>query len=209
MPKIKVNDINMYYEIHGEGFPLLMINGLATDVNWWFSEMIESFSQTFKTIIFDNRGAGRSDKPDIPYSIQMMANDTIGLMDVLDIKKAHIFGVSMGGAIAQEIAITFPERVEKLILGCASCGGSKAVLPSEEIMQMWMNPKKMVPGELVNELLSHCFTVDFFENNQDFISSYKQHIMKYAIPFDSYRHQIEAGMHFNSGLRLKKISAST
>ena len=142
MPKIKVNDINIYYEIYGEGFPYVMIMAMAGDVNWWTPEIIEASSQNFKTIIFDNRGTGQTDEPAIDYSMKLFADDTVGLMDALNIEKAHILGVCMGGFIAQEIALSYPDRVEKLILGCTHCGGSKQIPPSGKIMRKMMSPKK-------------------------------------------------------------------
>ena len=176
----------MYYEIHGEGFPYVMISGSPCDVNWWIPEQIEVPSKYFKTIIFDNRGSGRTDKPVMDYSIKMFADDTVGLMNALNIEKAHVLGVSMGGFIAQEIAISYPERVEKLILCCTHCGGSKQVLPSNETIQKMMIPRRTTPEELVNKTLSFCFTDDFFKNNPDFIESYKQRISKIPISLDSY-----------------------
>lgn len=85
MPKVKVNDINMYYEIHGDGFPIIMIMGLGANADWWTPELLEGISRYFKLIIFDNRGAGRTDKPEMDYSIKMFADDTISLMNVLNI----------------------------------------------------------------------------------------------------------------------------
>jgi pimeloyl-ACP methyl ester carboxylesterase len=117
MPKAKVNGIDLYYEVHGQGEPLFMIMGFAgSRAGWIFQRRV--FHKYFQVITFDNRGVGKSDKPDGPYSIRMMAEDTIGLMDHLGIEKAHILGVSMGGYIAQELAINYPERVRKLVLGC-------------------------------------------------------------------------------------------
>jgi pimeloyl-ACP methyl ester carboxylesterase len=94
-----------------------MIMGFAGSSGGWIFQM-SAFRKHFQVITFDNRGVGRSDKPEGPYSIRMMAEDTIGLMDHLGIKKAHVMGVSMGGYIAQELAINHPERVRKLVLGC-------------------------------------------------------------------------------------------
>jgi len=199
----------MYYEIHGEGFPYVMIIGLAADVNWWIPEVIEPSSQNFKTIIFDNRGAGRTDKPKIKYSIKMMADDTVGLMDALKIEKAHIFGASMGGMIAQEIALTYPERVERLVLCCTHCGGSKQVFPSNEIVQMMATPREVSPEELVNDIIPLVYTEDFIKNNPDFIETYKQRMLKTPIPLDSYQRQTQATMSFSSGMRLKRIKAPT
>ena len=81
MPKVKVNDIEIYYEIHGDGFPLVMIMGLSANIDWWELPLIEELSKQFKVIIFDNRGAGRTDKPAMDFSIKMFADDTVGLMN--------------------------------------------------------------------------------------------------------------------------------
>ena len=121
MPLRHVNDINMYYEIHGKGEPLLMIQGLGFEMSAMVTEpgksrYIDRFTDRYQVILFDYRGVGRTDKPDIPYSIGMLADDTVGLMDALGIRKAHIMGTSMGSQIAQTIAAHYPDRVKGLIL---------------------------------------------------------------------------------------------
>lgn len=119
MPTIEVNDINMYYEIHGEGEPLVNIQGWGVEItsaSFGASQIIEEFAKHYKVIAFDNRGVGRTDKPDVPYSIEMMTEDTIGLMDALGIERAHIVGGSLGGCVAQVIAAKYPERVKGLVL---------------------------------------------------------------------------------------------
>ncbi len=126
--KVKVNDINMYYEIHGDGFPLVMIHGFCGTLDVWPRPVIEELSKSFKTVIFDNRGAGRTDKPDIKYSIKMFADDIVGLMDILKIEQAHVLGHSMGGSIALGLSINYPERVKKLV----PCSTGYSVLPSQE-----------------------------------------------------------------------------
>src|SRR2546421_5543706 len=115
MPYVKVNDIQMYYEMHGDGESLVVILGLGTDVSEW-DGIIRWLAEKYKVLAFDNRGAGRTDKPDIPYSIEMMAQDTEELMNALAIERASILGISMGGRIALALALRHPERVEKLIL---------------------------------------------------------------------------------------------
>jgi 3-oxoadipate enol-lactonase len=115
MPVVTVNDLNMYYEIHGEGEPLVLIAGLATDVTA-YERLIAALSQRYRVIAFDNRGVGRTDKPDIPYSIDMMAEDTAGLLTALGIGRAHVLGVSMGGRIAVALALRHPDQVKSLIL---------------------------------------------------------------------------------------------
>jgi pimeloyl-ACP methyl ester carboxylesterase len=121
MPLAHVNDIDMYYEIHGKGEPLLMIQGLGFEMSAMVTEpgksrYIDKFTDRYQVIVFDYRGIGRTDKPDIPYSIGMLADDTVGLMDALGIRKAHIMGTSMGSQIAQTIAAQYPDRVKGLIL---------------------------------------------------------------------------------------------
>jgi len=115
MPSIAVNDINLYYELHGDGQPLVLILGLGTDVSEW-DWLVRWLAERYRVLVFDNRGAGRTDKPDIPYSIAMMANDTAGLMQAVGMEQAIILGISMGGRIALELALQHPQMVKKLIL---------------------------------------------------------------------------------------------
>ncbi len=116
MPKAPVNGINMYYEVHGKGVPLVMIQGFAGNHQAWFFQA-HVFKKYYKVIIFDNRGIGKTDKSSEPYTIRTMADDVIGLMDSIGVDKAHVLGLSLGGMVAQEVAISYPERVSKLVLG--------------------------------------------------------------------------------------------
>lgn len=97
--------------------PLVVFMGMgATRSSWRYQT--ETFRRYFRTVTFDNRGVGKSDKPAGPYSIKMMADETLGLMDHLGIERAHVLGVSLGGMIAQELAASHPERVDRVVLGC-------------------------------------------------------------------------------------------
>jgi 3-oxoadipate enol-lactonase len=133
IPHVKVGSLNMYYEAHGEGQPLLLISGLGDDLNVWASQLPE-LARKYRVDTFDNRGSGRTDAPDMPYSIRMMAEDTAGLMDALNIQRAHVLGVSMGGYIAEELAITYPGRVASLVLATTSVG---PYLVKISILQAW------------------------------------------------------------------------
>jgi pimeloyl-ACP methyl ester carboxylesterase len=115
MPTIQVNDIHMYYEIYGEGKPLVLINGLGSDLSE-IDRLTRWLAQKYRVLVFDNRGAGRTDKPDMPYSIEMMAEDTAQLLNALGIEQASVLGISMGGRIALALALQHPERVARLIL---------------------------------------------------------------------------------------------
>jgi pimeloyl-ACP methyl ester carboxylesterase len=205
LPKVKVNDIDIFYKVYGEGFPLIMITGLAGDSNWWSPKEIKWYSHYFKTVIFDNRGAGRTSKPKDGYSITQFASDVIGLMNVLKIKKAHILGSSMGGMIAQEIAINYPERVEKLILCSTHCGGKKKINPSQEILEMMVSPNQ----DLIDGIITLCFTQRILKNNARLISRFRKRISKTRIPPRSYVLQLKSVDSFDTCSRLNQIIAPT
>ncbi len=115
MPQIQVSDIQMYYEIHGAGQPLVLIAGLGVDVSEW-GRLIRQLAGHYRVLAFDNRGVGRTDKPDAPYSMEMMADDTAALMQAVGFDSAVILGISMGGRIALELALRHPKNVRQLIL---------------------------------------------------------------------------------------------
>lgn len=121
MPKAIVNGINMYYEVQGKGVPLVLIQGFSGNHQAWFFQT-PVFKKYYRVIIFDNRGIGRTDKSREPYTIRTMADDVIGLMNHLGVDRAHVLGLSLGGMVAQEIAISYPERVIKLVLGSTFAG---------------------------------------------------------------------------------------
>jgi pimeloyl-ACP methyl ester carboxylesterase len=132
MPTVRANGIDIYFEEHGSGEPLLLIMGWGGNAATW-QPQIPGLAEHYRLIVFDNRGAGRSSAPDEPYTIRQMAADTFGLLDALDVARAHVFGISMGGMIAQELALEQPERVASLVLGCTSPGGEKAAGLHDEI----------------------------------------------------------------------------
>ena len=152
----------MYYEVHGKGQPFLLISGLGSDLNGWALQIPE-FAKKYRVIAFDNRGSGRTDAPDMPYSIRMMAEDTVGLMDALSIEKAHVLGVSMGGYIAQELAIRYPSRVASLILVTTSVG---PYLLKISVLQAWARQalRDMRPMTFFQIMLPFMFNDSSFES---------------------------------------------
>lgn len=115
MPTVSVNGLRMYYELAGAGQPLVLIAGLGLDLSEC-GQLIDALSVHYRVLAFDNRGAGRTDKPDEPYTIRQMAADTAGLMRALGIERAHLVGMSLGGRIALDLAFEYPERVRSLVL---------------------------------------------------------------------------------------------
>ena len=115
MPIVRANGININYEVRGQGEPLILIMGLGADGSVWDLHA-QAYEQHFRCILMDNRGAGFSDKPEGPYTTEMMADDTAGLLDALGIETARVAGISMGGAIAQNLALRYPQKVRSMVL---------------------------------------------------------------------------------------------
>jgi pimeloyl-ACP methyl ester carboxylesterase len=128
MPFANSQGAKIYWEQHGSGPPVLLIMGLSFTHEMWF-RVLPSLSDSYHAILFDNRGMGRSDVPRGPYRIGQMAADAVAVMDAAGISAAHIVGASMGGMIAQELALRYPRRVLSLLLGCTSYGGLFARWP--------------------------------------------------------------------------------
>lgn len=116
MSKVSVNNISLYYEIHGEGEPIVFIAGFSSDHTIW-KEVVQEFAKSYQVILFDNRGSGQSEVPQGPYSIEDMAQDVLELCAKIGIKKSHFVGNSMGGFILQHLALKNPELVKSAVIG--------------------------------------------------------------------------------------------
>ena len=190
----KLNDIEMYYEVHGKGTPLLMIPGYAVSSETW-SPFWKRLLNIYQVILIDNRGTGRSSTPNIVYSIKMMADDIAGLMEAINISKAHIIGGSMGGMIAQELVLNHPEKVKSLILGMTSCGGPQSIQISEEVqkkMQITANPPPEMSMEEVMEITwSLFYSHSYVEKNREILKKEAMSI-KYPTPIIGKWRQAQA-----------------
>ena len=124
--------VKIYWEEHGAGDPLLLIMGLGATLEWWH-HILPLLSSKFRTIVYDNRGVGHNDVPTGPYSIPMMAGDAAAVLDAAGVASSRVFGASMGGMIAQELALNHPARVRALVLGCTACGGTHVVPAKREV----------------------------------------------------------------------------
>jgi pimeloyl-ACP methyl ester carboxylesterase len=137
MPFVENQGTKIYWDEQGQGAPVLLIMGLGYPSVAWHRTR-PSLSQHFRTIAFDNRGVGLSDVPPGPYSIATMASDAAAVLDAAGITRAHVFGISMGGMIAQEFALQYPARTRSLILGCTSAGGPSAVRAERKVADVMM-----------------------------------------------------------------------
>src|SRR5690349_16298459 len=134
----------IYWDEQGTGEPVLLIMGLGYPSYLWHRTR-PTLAARYRTIALDNRGVGRSDVPPGPYPIALMASDAAAVLDAAGIESAHIFGMSMGGMIAQEFALQYPQRVRSLILGCTAAGGPTAVRAEAEVNKILMS--RMDPEE--------------------------------------------------------------
>jgi len=211
MPTVKVGDINMYYDIHGEGEPLALIMGYGDSSEEWFLQ-IPGLSREYRMVAFDNRGAGRSDKPDIPYTMEMMAGDIAGLLEALAIDAAHIYGISMGGMIAQEFALRYPDKVISLILGCTMCGGTQAIAPDAEVLTFLFDmerAKRLTTEEITREMPPFMYIQEFIDKNPDIVEQDIANRVKYFPPLHGFMRQAEAMMAHDTYDRLPQIKAPT
>ncbi len=135
MPTVQANGLTLYYERHGAGAPLVLISGVGYGA-WFWHRLLPLVSAQCEVIVFDNRGAGASDKPPGPYSVPMLAADTAGLLEALGIHQAAVLGHSLGGFVAQELAIQRPDLVGRLILASTNHGGPDVVPITPEALQV-------------------------------------------------------------------------
>jgi len=208
MPSVRINNIDCYYEIHGNGRPLILIAGLASDSQSW-QPILRGLAEYFKVVIFDNRGIGRTQYPQDSFQISTLALDAVCLLDELVIERADILGHSMGGYIAQEIAIEYPERVNRLILA------STCAVTSQKNKSIFGDLFKILESgkdyELfIREFFYSIFTPEYLSNKENFESAVKS-ALHYPFPVtpEGFRLQVEALSNFSSQDRLSRIKAST
>ena len=208
---VPINGIKMYYREAGEGFPLMALMGLGANSDWWSPEIIRELSSHYRLVMPDNRGAGRTECPEENWTIENNADDTIALMDTLGIEKAHLMGVSMGGSIAQAVAINYPDRIEKLVLNCTLCGFTNGVPPCDETMNML---GAFATGDLSIEETAHkttelLYSQHTFETNPELLEGFVQIYSLAPISQEGLMKQMTAGLRFDSHDRLQRIKAPT
>ena len=160
MPVLTRGDgVKIYWEEHGSGDPILLIMGLGASLEAW-DRIAPLLATRYRTILFDNRGVGRSDVPPGPYAIPQMADDAAAVLDEAGVASAHVFGASMGGMIAQELALNHPARVRSLILGCTACGGRHVAPASKEVGAALNARKTMTREEAMWLMAPYIFDAD-------------------------------------------------
>ncbi len=212
MPKVQTNGIELYYEITGAGEPLLLIAGLGYGL-WMWHKMIPGLAQQFQVIAFDNRGAGQTDKPDGPYTAQMLAADTAGLLEALGIRQAAVMGHSMGGFIAQELALSRPDLVSKLILASTNFGGPNHIPVTPEALAVMMD-RSGDPIDVVKRGIAVACAPGFAEAHPEVVQELVAYRLTNPVPPAQYQAQMAIGLGLMSAEacfepRLKNIAVPT
>ena len=176
---VQVGDINIAYKRFGEGKPILFIPGTGQTKEAWEPTLLSQLIETNHTVItFDNRGMGETTGGTQPFSIEQFANDTAGLLDALQIEKADVFGLSLGTFIAQELALNYPQKVDRLILYAAYCGGNQTIYPSEQTAEMLMalsSPelsRNMTAEQQAMIFAQIMFPPEWSEEHPDFLNTF-------------------------------------
>jgi pimeloyl-ACP methyl ester carboxylesterase len=199
-----VNGNNLYYEIHGEGEPLLWIGGLGANLRE-IPHLIDSYSRHFRFIAFENRGCGRSDKPDSDYSMAVFADDAAALMGALGVDSAAVYGSSMGGMIAQELALRHPARVRALVLGCTTAGAIRGERPAPEVVQAMVRAQSLTGDEALEAGWRLGYSEDFIAANRELLLTRGRAASELAAPRDAYMKQVLASAQHDAYERLAEI----
>jgi 3-oxoadipate enol-lactonase len=204
MPVFENDGRPLYYEVHGEGEPLVCVMGLAADHLAWTLQ-VPAWSRRFKTVVFDNRDAGQSFRPEGPYDVTDMAQDTLALADGLGLERFHLLGMSLGGTIAQEVALAAPDRVRTLTLVVTFAWGGRW---GREFARLWSHAAaQRSDEEHLDWLILQTVSEEFYENEQ--AVEFLRNVMRanpHPQPRDAFIRQLEAGARKNTRDQLGALS---
>jgi 3-oxoadipate enol-lactonase len=195
----------IYWDESGDGEPLLLIMGLGYPSCAWHRTR-PVLEKRYRTIAFDNRGVGRSEMPAGPYPIALMASDAAAVLDAAGVDSSHIFGTSMGGMIAQEFALQYPQRVRSLILGCTAPGGPRAVRAEPAAMQMLMARGNMTREQAERAAQPFIYHLGTPQNLIEEDLEIRRPWFPHA---DAYMAQLQGILAWKAYSRLSQISAPT
>jgi 3-oxoadipate enol-lactonase len=196
----------LYWEVGGSGEPLLLIQGLGWSADMWF-RLLPEIEPRYRVIRYDARGIGRSDVPPGPYSIELMAADAMAILDAAGEARAHVCGVSLGGIVAQEVAISFADRVRSLLLGCTHTAGPDAVWPEPKVMEMLKTRTTMSFEEAVRAGIQYGYDPS---TSRERVEEDIQRRLALPTTAEGYSNQLLAGLGYpGTRGRLAQISVPT
>src|SRR5271154_995667 len=204
MPFVENQGAKIYWDEEGSGEPLLLIMGLSYPSYMWHRTR-PVLAQSYRTIALDNRGVGQSDVPAGVYSIALMASDAAAVLDAANVQTAHVFGVSMGGMIAQEFALQYPGRVRSLVLGCTASGGPHAVQAKPEVLQTLMR-RDLNPVEATEAIIPIIYDP---HTSRQLIDEDMKIRMQHYPTAEGYMAQLQAIMMWEAYSRIDTIKVPT
>jgi pimeloyl-ACP methyl ester carboxylesterase len=207
MPTTEANGQTIYYEVHGDGEPLLCVMGLAADTLAWTLQ-VPAFTARHRTVVFDNRDVGRSSLSEGSYELADMARDALALADALELDSFHLLGVSMGGAIAQEMALAAPERVRTLTLAVTFAAGGRY---ARTLSAVWgSRVQRMSREERVDELMLLTLSEAFFDN-PDAVATLRHLMLQnpHPQPPEAFARQLDASSRHDARDRLGTLAMPT
>ena len=198
--------MKLYVEEHGDGQPLLLITGLGYAI-WSWQRQLPEWSQRFRCIAVENRGAGRSPKPPGPYTIEELADDAA---EALEGRRAHVAGFSMGGYIAQTLAVRHPELVDKLVLICTGTGGPAVVSTPAETTAAWQANAGRTPPEFARATMPLSFCPGWTDEHPDEFEALLADRLEYPTPPECWRAQYDACLDWGARVTpVEQIDAPT
>jgi pimeloyl-ACP methyl ester carboxylesterase len=192
MPKITANNIQLEYEITGRGEPLILIAGIGYS-RWMWRGLVPCLTPYFQVITFDNRGVGGSERAPGPYTADMLAKDTAALLEALNIKQANVLGISMGGFIAQALALSRPDLIKRLILAATHFGGSRHIPIPQETLKIMMDVSGDATARVERGVQVSC-APGFKEKHPDLFADFVQHRTENPIEMEYFKAQGAIGM---------------
>jgi 3-oxoadipate enol-lactonase len=205
--RTSVDGVDIAYQVEGEGEPLLLIMGIGY-ARWGWRWLLPHLTDSFRVITFDNRCVGESGCPEEAFTMKDMAADAVGVLDELGIGTAHIFGVSMGGFIAQELAIGWPDRVKSLVLGATHLGAGNMVPLSVETQRL-LADKSGTPEEQIRRGMPYSFRPGWVEQHPEEFEEILQYRIPHQPPPEIYKRQLDATLTFDASKTAMKIAART
>ncbi len=209
MPVVSAGEVELSYERSGSGPPLLMIMGRSGTALSWGEPFLDPLREDFETIVYDHRGIGQSSRMEEPFTIVELAEDAVGLLDALAIDSAHVLGISMGGMVAQELALAHPERVRTLILGGTYCGGDGSSPTSPEVAQRLAEAR--MSGDLERALRTS-WEVNVsagFAADADAYAAFRANALKRLVAVPVIMAQVQAVIAHNTLARLPQLTLPT
>jgi pimeloyl-ACP methyl ester carboxylesterase len=221
MPTVTHDGATLHYELHGDsGDPLLGVMGLGGDLEFW-ERQTPVFARSHRTVMFDNRGAGRSSKPKGPYTIAQLADDAAAILDAAGIARAHVVGLSMGGMIAQELALRHPDRVGALVLaatyaradaairGVSDEGAAKLGSPLSMLTSGAVDPAQLDLRQLFKFLMSMVLSPEFIAREKPWLRSLLDRLLASEPSMDAFLGQVSAVLSHDSVARLGTLRVPT